>query len=214
VSHRGAGTDQTRFGADLIVGYTLLTGVLLSLGLIATGLAWHWAVYGTWQLDYVLPTTSVAGFIATDLEQAAGGRIRPRLFVNSGLAVLLLTPYVRVLLSMVYFMLFERNLKYTIVTAFVLATLTYSLREPSGEPGASRPAPAQAPDRHALCARGWQRHRGGEGAALADVADPIGLGFRGPQLIPVRGRGAPIAVYYLARDTPLAPRGGAVGDIR
>jgi uncharacterized membrane protein len=127
MSHGGGGTVRTRFDAELIVGYTLLIGVLSSLVLVASGLVWHWADRGTWQLDYVLPATSVAGFIASDLEQAAGGLIRPRLLVDSGVAVLLLTPYMRVLLSMVYFLLIERNLKYTIFTAFVLATLTYSI---------------------------------------------------------------------------------------
>lgn len=127
MSEDGIGTPGTRFSADLIVGYTLLSGVLLSLGLVATGLVWHWAVSGTWQLDYTLPATTVAGFIAADLEQAARGSFRPRLLVDMGIAVLLLTPYVRVLLSMLYFLLAERNLKYAIFTALVLATLTYSL---------------------------------------------------------------------------------------
>lgn len=124
---RRNGPDGVGAGADLIVGYTLLAGVLLSLGLIVVGLAWHWALYRTWQLDYVLPTTSVAGFVVADLAAMAGGSFRPRFLVNSGIAVLLLTPYVRVLLSMLYFLLVERNLKYTLFTAFVLATLTYSL---------------------------------------------------------------------------------------
>jgi uncharacterized membrane protein len=124
---RHSGPDGVGAGADLIVGYTLLAGVLLSLGLITVGLAWHWALYGTWQLDYVLPTTSVAGFIVADLTAMAGGSFRPRFLVNTGIVVLLLTPYVRVLLSMLYFLLVERDLKHTLFTAFVLATLTYSL---------------------------------------------------------------------------------------
>ena len=41
--------------------------------------------------------------------------------------MLLLTPYVRVLASMLYFALVERNLKYSVFTAFVLLVLTYSL---------------------------------------------------------------------------------------
>jgi len=40
---------------------------------------------------------------------------------------LLLTPYARVLASMLYFALVERNRKYTAFTTFVLLTLTYSL---------------------------------------------------------------------------------------
>jgi uncharacterized membrane protein len=39
----------------------------------------------------------------------------------------MLTPYVRVLASMLYFVLVERNVKYGLFTGFVLAVLTYSL---------------------------------------------------------------------------------------
>jgi len=63
----------------------------------------------------------------TDFRQLAAGAWRPRLLVNLGLVVLLLTPYARVLASMLYFALVERNRKYTAFTTFVLLTLTYSL---------------------------------------------------------------------------------------
>jgi uncharacterized membrane protein len=53
--------------------------------------------------------------------------LRPRLLVNLGIGVLLLTPYVRVLASLVYFATVERDPKYALFTAFVLAVLTYSL---------------------------------------------------------------------------------------
>ena len=49
------------------------------------------------------------------------------MLVNLGIAVLLLTPYVRVLMSMLYFVFVERNLKYALFTGFVLAMLTYGL---------------------------------------------------------------------------------------
>jgi uncharacterized membrane protein len=55
------------------------------------------------------------------------GDIRSRLFINSGIVVLLLTPYVRVLASMLYFAAVEHNLKYTLFTGFVFSVLTYSL---------------------------------------------------------------------------------------
>jgi len=112
---------------ESVVGYTLSTGVLLSLALIAVGLAWHRAIWGTFQFDYTLPATSVGGFIVADVQQVATAAARPRLLVNLGIAVLMLTPYVRVLASMLYFMFVERNVKYSLFTAFVLATLTYSL---------------------------------------------------------------------------------------
>jgi uncharacterized membrane protein len=118
---------HARVDVEGVVGYTLMAGVLTSLVLIAAGLAWHWIVRGTLQFDYTLPGTNVADFLRTDIEQAALAPARPRLLVNWGIAVLLLTPYVRVLASMIYFALVDRDWKYTVFTAFVLGTLTYSI---------------------------------------------------------------------------------------
>jgi len=112
---------------EAVVGYTLLTGVLLSLGLIVVGLAWHWALWGTLQFDYTLPATSVGAFIVSDVQQAATAAARPRLLVNLGIGVLMLTPYVRVLVSMLYFLFVDRNVKYAVFTGVVLGTLTYAL---------------------------------------------------------------------------------------
>jgi class 3 adenylate cyclase len=41
------------------------------------------------------------------------------------------------------------------------------------------------------------------GTVLANVSHPAALGFRGPQLIHVRGRNEPIAVYHLPHDAPI-----------
>jgi len=118
----------TRAGyMESLVGYTLLGGVLLSMGLVAAGLAWHWAEWGDLRFDYALPATTVAGFVATDFRQLFSEAPRPRFLMNLGLGVLMLTPYVRVLASMAYFVCVERNRKYALFTAFVLGTLTYSL---------------------------------------------------------------------------------------
>jgi uncharacterized membrane protein len=122
----GAGAAAAR-NMDLLVGYVLIVGVLSSLVLLASGLVWHWASAGTPRLDYDLAGTTVFGLVVTDVRQLAAGAWRARLLVNLGLAVLLLTPYARVLASMLYFAWVERNWKYTAFTAFVLATLTYSL---------------------------------------------------------------------------------------
>jgi len=118
---------SSRFDVEAVVGYTLLTGMLLSLALLAIGLAWHRATWGTFRFDYILPATSVGDFVVTDFAQVRAAPARPRLLVNLGIAVLMLTPYVRVLASMLYFVLIERNVKYSFFTAFVLAVLTYSL---------------------------------------------------------------------------------------
>jgi len=118
---------RTRIDVDLVIGYVLLGGVLTSMALLATGVAWHDVRAGELGLDYRLGGTTLFGFVVLDVQQLVAGEFRPRLLVNLGIAVLMLTPYARVLASMVYFGCVERNWKYTAITAFVLAVLTYSL---------------------------------------------------------------------------------------
>ncbi len=119
--------ERVEVGMDLLVGYILLGGVLLSAVLMLAGLGWHWAASGRLQVDYPIAGVDLFHFIAADLTQLASGALRPRLLLNLGLAVLLLTPYVRVAASMLYFATAERNWKYTLFTGFVFAVLTYSL---------------------------------------------------------------------------------------
>jgi uncharacterized membrane protein len=117
---------RRRVDVEAVIGYILTSGVLVSLGLVGSGLVWHWMATGTLQLDYTLPGTSVADFIMADVRQSSVAAARPRLLVNWGIAVLMLTPYVRVLASFLYFVV-DRDWKYSCFTAFVLGTLTYSL---------------------------------------------------------------------------------------
>jgi len=112
---------------EVVVGSILLAGVLSSMALLAAGLAWHWVRSGNMTLDYSLAGTTVFQFVLADIAQLAPDTFRPRVLVNLGIAVLLLTPYVRVLASMLYFALVERNLKYSVFAALVLLVLTYSL---------------------------------------------------------------------------------------
>jgi uncharacterized membrane protein len=112
---------------ELVVGSILLTGVLASMVLVAAGLTWHWLTSGNTVFDYSLAGTAVFQFVMADIRALTSGALRPGVLVNAGMAVLLLTPYVRVLASMLYFALIERNLKYSVFTSFVLVVLTYSL---------------------------------------------------------------------------------------
>lgn len=112
---------------ELLVGYILQIGVLLSMILIAVGVAWRWLNTGNVGFDYVISGMNFFEFVLTDIQQIVAGTFRPRLFANLGIATLMLTPYVRVLASMLYFAFVERNRKYTVFTGFVFAILTYSL---------------------------------------------------------------------------------------
>lgn len=112
---------------DLLIGYVLLGGVVASVGLILVGLAWRWFNTGHLGIDYTIPRMNLFEFVTWELRQLIHGAFRPRLLVSLGIVTLLLTPYVRVLASFLFFALVERNGKYSLFTGFVLAVLTYSL---------------------------------------------------------------------------------------
>ena len=115
------------FDMEVLVGYILLVGVLLSIALILAGLIWH--VVTTHQLgfEFEIAGANLFRFALTDLNQLAAHTVSPRLLISLGIIVLLLTPYVRVLASMIYFAVVAHNWKYTLFTAFVLSVLTYGL---------------------------------------------------------------------------------------
>lgn len=112
---------------ELLIGYILGIGVIASAALLAVGLLWHRLRAGTLQLEYPVAGMNLFQFVLTDIRLATAGAFRPRVLVSLGIAALLMTPYIRVLASMMYFVLVERDPKYALFTGFVLAVLTYSL---------------------------------------------------------------------------------------
>ncbi len=115
------------FAMETPISYILLGGVLISMALIATGIIWNWLQTGRLTLEYPIIKTNLFGFMVSSIRQVLSGILHPRLFVNLGIIALMLTPYTRVLASVLYFALAEHNIKYTLFTAFVLSVLTYSL---------------------------------------------------------------------------------------
>ena len=119
--------SRSELKMDLLVGYILLTGTLWSAAFLIAGLLWRWQVTGHFELQYSISGTNLFQYLITDVHQIRQMVFRPRLLINLGIAVLLMTPYLRVLASMIYFAMVERNVKYTVFTGFVFAVLTYSL---------------------------------------------------------------------------------------
>jgi len=115
------------FDMESLVGYILLTGVLLSVALLVVGFVWRWVRAGNLRFEHSIAGMNFFEFILSTLQQMASQAFRPRLFLNMGIAILMLTPFVRVLASVFYFAFAERNWKYTLFTGFVLGVLTYSL---------------------------------------------------------------------------------------
>ena len=116
-----------RLAMESLVGFILLTGVLLSVALLVVGFVWRWMRVGSLRFEHSIVGMNFFEFILSTLRQMASQAFRPRLFLNMGIGVLMLTPFVRVLASVFYFAFVEHNWKYTFFTSFVLSVLTYSL---------------------------------------------------------------------------------------
>ncbi len=114
-------------GIENLVGYILLIGVVTSLSLIIGGLAWHLVRTGQIGIQYDIAGMNFFEFLRSGLRQVFADQYRPRLLVSLGIAMLMLTPFVRVFASMIYFLVAARNWKYAAFTGFVLTVLTYSL---------------------------------------------------------------------------------------
>jgi uncharacterized membrane protein len=126
-NHPEKAQSEYRFDMESLIGYLLLTGVLLSVALLAVGFVWRWVRVGNLRFEHSIAGMNFFEFISSTLRQMASPALRPLLFLNMGIGVLMLTPFVRVLASVFYFAFVEHNWKYTVFTGFVLGVLTYSL---------------------------------------------------------------------------------------
>lgn len=118
--------EQREWKMETLIGYVLLIGVLLSVLLILSGVIWHWVATGRLQSDYTIPRENLFEFVAS-VVGGIGAGFTPRLLMSLGIAVLMLVPYTRVLASVLFFALIERNWKYVVFTGVVLTVLSYSL---------------------------------------------------------------------------------------
>jgi uncharacterized membrane protein len=111
------------------ISYLLISGVLLSLTLLITGMVLFWQKQGSVAISQD-PAVYVHGhdFFSFIYQEVTNGGLNglPLQLITLGVVVLLLTPYVRVILSVIYFAR-ERNLKYVFITIIVLIILTISL---------------------------------------------------------------------------------------
>jgi uncharacterized membrane protein len=125
-----AGNSDTGISKfERAVSYVLITGVITSLIIEVVGIVSFYAVYG--QLNILeskgafLHGNNFFSFLS-DLIQGKYPQKGPLLMMSLGIAILILTPYVRVVMSVLYFTR-ERNIKYALITLFVLILLTMSL---------------------------------------------------------------------------------------
>ena len=114
---------------ETAISYLLILGVVISLFLEIIGLILFFRSYS----NLNILENSVAfirgenffSFVRT-LFQWENMQNSALLFMTLGLIVLILTPYIRVIMSVIYFA-WKKNSKYVLMTLFVLITLTVSL---------------------------------------------------------------------------------------
>jgi uncharacterized membrane protein len=106
--------------AELVISNVLRWGVILSATIIALGVVWFYFDMGATGQAPVTYPHSLDGIV----QQL--GRGQPLALVALGLLLLLLTPIVRVAISILVFAL-ERDWLYTVITIVVLLILLVSL---------------------------------------------------------------------------------------
>jgi len=114
---------------EVLISYVLRIGVIVSIAVEALGLGGYFLGNGVFQVDFA-PSWQTGG---RDFFAYVGGLlfsltqgVTPVSLIALGIILLLMTPYVRVVASVVYFAI-ERNPRYTLISLFVLVVLTASL---------------------------------------------------------------------------------------
>ncbi len=122
---------------ELVISYALRIGVFLSAAIILVGIL-RFALTQNTGYAPVLPhhlqdiltfhQNSGPGFFPTTLQAVVSGAMagKPYAIIALGMLLLILTPIVRVALSVVFF-LAQRDWLYVGITLFVLAVLSFSL---------------------------------------------------------------------------------------
>jgi len=114
---------------ERIIGYILISGVVISLFLEVIGIILYYRSFGQFK---ILEDEAVfihgKNFFYFLVELIQGEHIHQKAIwlMTLGIAILMLTPYLRVVLSVIHFS-HQKNVKYVLITLFVLALLTISL---------------------------------------------------------------------------------------
>ncbi len=121
--------DRRARAIERAIGLILRGGVLISLGLLVAGIALTFARNPAWLhdapgFDALLRSGALAAPAITDLP-AGLARLDGGAFSALGLLVLILTPVMRVAVSLLGFAV-QRDRAYVAITAFVLAMLVVS----------------------------------------------------------------------------------------
>jgi len=114
---------------ETIISLILIAGVIASLLLTVVGLFFYHS-FGGFKIILDNPAVFIDGqnFFSFIWDTIGGGNGRSAglFWITLGVVILILTPYVRVIASFLFFA-FTKDIKYVFITLFVLVALTISL---------------------------------------------------------------------------------------
>ena len=116
-----------RFDIESLIGTILRGGTWITLGLLLVSAGIQWETKGQLEIGSQLRAKSVPLLVYSGLEGVGSPLFWFQLFVHLGVGVLLLTPYVRVAATLMYFSSVEPSKKRILSTGLVLILLTIIL---------------------------------------------------------------------------------------
>lgn len=112
---------------ETLVSIILRNGILLSTGLIVAALVVYGRKKGAIDFGDNIQARSITHLLKDDLYRVKAPWLHPPVLIHLSVAMLMLTPYARVVASMFYFVGVERNWKHALLTGIVLVILTIIL---------------------------------------------------------------------------------------
>lgn len=120
---------DTESRMESAISYLMITGVIISLLLEMSGMVLYFIQNGNFQISQTSGVFIQGKDFFSFVYQVLLGKNRNGAgitLITTGLIVLILTPFLRVVLSVIYFSS-EKNMKYVWITLFVLVVITLSL---------------------------------------------------------------------------------------
>lgn len=127
MTSNGLGSGESKL--ETAVSYILIVGVVISVLLEIIGIILFCGTYGNVQVSQskavFISGQNFFAFIIDQFQHLFGSQ-SAIMFMTLGLIILILTPYIRAISSVIYFA-WEKNRNYVLITLFVLIVLTVSL---------------------------------------------------------------------------------------
>jgi len=124
---KGPGSEEK---LEMAISYILMLGVGISVVVESIGMLNYYYMNGnldiTFQPELALKGTNIFTYAGATIFRLFTGTWTPFSFLGLGVILMLMTPYVRVWASVIYFSL-VKNKKYLFITGIVLVILTVSM---------------------------------------------------------------------------------------